>query len=175
MAPVLRSGLLEGRAVALAPGRVEALAGALAGLGARVEGLALPEGFGEDEEQVGEWARERAPLHALVYDARDPAAGTSPVWAAVREVAAGALIPGPHPGKVVLIGPRPDAGPGAGELRSALENLARTLSVEWARYGVTVVMVAPGARSGDEEVVQLICFLCSRAGEYFSGCRLEMR
>ena len=68
-------------------------------------------------------------------------------WLAVREVAVGALIDGADPGKVILIGP---AGSGAQAEAgcAALENLARTLSVEWARYGVTTVMVAPGARGG---------------------------
>jgi hypothetical protein len=170
---LLRDGLLGGRAIAtVAVGR--SLRDTLAGLGARVEELSLSPGFGEDEERVGEWARERSPLHAVVYAARAEER-TDRVWAAVREVAVGALIPGEHPGKVVLIGPRPDAGEGAAATRAALESLARTLSVEWARFGVTAVMVAPGARSSDGEVAQLVCFLCSHAGEYLSGCRLQMR
>lgn len=172
---LLRNGLLEGRAVALAPGGAGEWGQALAGLGARVEELVVSDGFGEDEEQVGEWARARGALDALVYDARDPAIDTGHVFSAVREVAVGALIPAQGPGKVVLVGPRPGAGESAEQLRAGLENLARTLSVEWARYAVTVVMVAPGGRSSDEELMQVICFLCSRAGEYFSGCRVEMR
>ena len=51
---------------------------------------------------------------------------------ATRAVATGALIPA-GAGKCVLIAPRPDRGPFAGAARAALENLARTLSVEWAR------------------------------------------
>lgn len=175
MPPVLRSGVLNGRTVVLAPGDSAGLGRSLAGLGASVEALAVARGFGEDEERVGEWARSRSPVDALVYDARDPDSDSERAWAAVREVAVGALIPAEGPGKVVLVGPRPDAGPDAEPLRAALENLARTLSVEWARYGVTVVMVAPGTRSSDEEMADLVCFLCSPAGEYLSGCRLEMR
>jgi NAD(P)-dependent dehydrogenase (short-subunit alcohol dehydrogenase family) len=45
---------------------------------------------------------------------------------------------------VLLVGPRPDAGAFADAARAALESLARTLSIEWARYGVTAAMIAPG-------------------------------
>lgn len=174
MAPLLRQGLLAGRSIAT----VEVLPAtnrALSGLGAQVEELVPGAGLGEDEQRVGEWARERAPLQAVVYDARSTeATATAAVWAAVREVAVGALIPGSG-GKVLLIGPRPGEGEHPDAVRAALESLARTLSVEWARFGITAVMVAPGARSSDEEVAHLICYLCSAAGEYFSGCRLELR
>ncbi|MBV9807120.1 MAG: hypothetical protein JO286_08060, partial [Solirubrobacterales bacterium] len=56
-------------------------------------------------------------------------------------------IPG-GAGKVLLIAPRSRAGSFAAAARAALENLARTLSVEWARYGATAVAVAPGVRAG---------------------------
>src|SRR5579859_6610582 len=172
MALLLRDGLLAGRSGATVHAS-RAINGALSGLGARVEKLTAGPGLGQEELRVGEWARERAPLHAVVYRAA-PAAGTDVVWAAVREVAAGALIPGSG-GKVVLIGPPPGAGEHPDAMRAALESLARTLSVEWARFGITAVMVAPGSRSTDEEVAEVICYLCSAAGEYFSGCRLDMR
>ena len=92
-------------------------------------------------------------------------------WVAVRGVATGALIPA-GAGKVVLIAPRPDAGSFAAAARAALENLARTLSVEWARYGIGAVAIAPGARTGDDELAELVCFLVSPAGEYLTGCVL---
>ena len=95
-------------------------------------------------------------------------------WEVGREVAVGALIDGAGPAKILLLGPRPDAGPGASAACAALENLARTLSVEWARHEVTAVMVAPGASTSEAELADLICFLCSRAGDYFSGCRLSL-
>ncbi|MFL5823494.1 MAG: hypothetical protein ACJ764_08650 [Solirubrobacteraceae bacterium] len=181
---LLRGELLQGRAVALAPGVPKEVAVALSGLGARVE---LLEESGElaqsDDELVGQWARAHGPLHALVYDAGPSFAGAGPqglaqalerTWAAVREVAVGALIEGQEPGKIILLGPRPDAGPHAEAARAALENLSRTLSVEWARYDVTAVTVAPGPRSSDRHLADLVCFLCSEGGAYLSGCRLDV-
>jgi hypothetical protein len=174
---VLRDGLLNGRAIALAG---EALAGPLERLGARVEPVPASEG---DEERVGEWARGAAPLDAIVYDARaafgsggDTALSESLErgWIAVREVAHGALIEAEGAKKVVLVGPLPDAGPHAEAVRAGLENLARTLSVEWARFGVTSAMVAPGRSTTDEQIAELVCFLVSPAGEYLTGCRLEL-
>ncbi len=126
--------------------------------------------------------RSIAPLHALLFDAaRTFGGGGQPLlgaaleaaWVATRGVANGALIPG-GAGKVVLIAPRPSGGPFASAARAALENLARTLSVEWARYGVSAVAVAPGARTADEELAELVAFLVSPAGDYFSGCLLEL-
>jgi NAD(P)-dependent dehydrogenase (short-subunit alcohol dehydrogenase family) len=163
---VLRQGLLEGRAIVTAPAGGGALDGVLTGLGARVEAL-------EPEPGFGEWARARAPLHALVYDARG-VTSTDEVWVVIREVAVGALIPSEAPGKVVLIGPVPGRD-GAAAMRDALENLARTLSVEWARFGVTTTMVAPEGTARDDDLAEIVAFLCSPAGEYFSGCRLELR
>jgi hypothetical protein len=166
---VLREGLLEGRAVALAGGGHAAMAGALAALGARVE--SAPALDGADEERVGEWARSRAPLHALVYvgapgELEDVLAG---VWVAVREVATGALIPGGNGGKIVLIAPS-----GQGAAQAGFENLSRTLSVEWARHGVTVVTVAPGTHAAADDVAEFVCYLVSPAGDYFSGARFDM-
>jgi hypothetical protein len=69
-----------------------------------------------------------------------------------------------------VIAPRPDAGAFAAAARAALENLARTLSVEWARYGITATAIAPGASSTDDQIAELVCFLISPAGDYFSGC-----
>jgi len=165
---LLRDGLLAQRAIATVA-VPDAVTVALGRLGARVEELRPDPGLGEDEEAVGAWARERSPLHALVLGAGAGTA-TDAVWACVREVAVGALIPGAGAGKVILIAPRADP-----PLAAALESLARTLSVEWARFGVSAVTVAPGRHSGGEEVAQVVCFLCSRAGEYLSGCVLRMR
>jgi hypothetical protein len=177
---VLRDRLLDGRAIALAGGTQDGLRLALQSLGARVE---VVPALGGDEDRVGEWARGVAPLHAVVHDAR-PAFGSGGeaalseslehAWVAVREVAVGALIPEEGPGKVVVIGPPPDAGPHADAARAGLENLARTLSIEWARFEVTTVMLAPGPGTAEEGLAELVCFLVSEAGEYFSGCRMEL-
>ena len=180
---VLRANLLRGRAVALAGGVPGAVREGLAELGARIEAMPADERLGEDEERVGEWARERGPLDAVVYDASATfgAGGGDALrrtlelaWVAVREVAKGALIPEERGGKVLLVGPRPGSGPFAEAAREGLENLARTLSVEWARYGVTAAMIAPGARTTEGQLAELVCFLVSEAGGYVSGCRLEL-
>ena len=175
---VLRPGLLEGRAIALAGGPAPAVARSLAGLGAALDQVDLALG----EDGVKDWAAGAAPLHALVYDAGPAFAGggqtrlqlaLEEAWIATRGVATGALIPG-GAGKVLLIAPRPGGGSFAAAARAGLENLARTLSVEWARHGVTTVALAPGARTSDEELAELVSFLVSPAGEYFSGCLLEL-
>jgi NAD(P)-dependent dehydrogenase (short-subunit alcohol dehydrogenase family) len=180
---VLRDELLAGRAVALAGGVSDAVRDALLGLGARVETPPGGDGLAADEDRIGEWARTHSPLDALVYDAGGTfgdggeaalAAAIEAGWAATREVATGALIPAEAPGKVLLIGPRPNAGAFADAVRAALESLARTLSVEWARYGVTTAMIAPADATSDEELAELVCFLVSPAGDYLSGCRLEL-
>jgi NAD(P)-dependent dehydrogenase (short-subunit alcohol dehydrogenase family) len=74
----------------------------------------------------------------------------------------------------VLIGPPAQAGPRAQSAQAGLENLARTLSVEWARYGVSAVMMAPGVGATETDLSTLVAFLVSEAGEYLSGCRLEL-
>jgi NAD(P)-dependent dehydrogenase (short-subunit alcohol dehydrogenase family) len=177
---LLRQGLLDGRAVALAGGVPAAIRDALGGLGARVEELDL--GVELDEERSSSWAGAAAPLCALVYDARPAFGGGGQDglreclergWVAVRAVATGALIPA-GAGKVVLIAPRPDAGSFAAAARDALENLARTLSVEWARHGVGTVAIAPGALTAEDEIAELVSFLVSPAGEYFTGCVFEL-
>ena len=175
---MLRQGLLDGRAIAVAGAVPAAITDALAALGARVEELdaAL------EEDAARDWAGRAAGTRALVYDAASTfgSGGEDALretldraWVAVRGIATGALIPA-GAGKVVLIGPRPGAGPFATAARAALENLARTLSVEWARYGVGAVAIAPGARTGGDELAELVCFLVSPAGEYFTGCVFEL-
>jgi NAD(P)-dependent dehydrogenase (short-subunit alcohol dehydrogenase family) len=169
---VLRSNLLAGRRIAVSGTAGQTLTDALLDLGAEVEFLAVDEIPAEDE-RVGEWARARTPLTALVHSAGLDAA-LEEAWAAVREVATGALIEADAPGKLVLVAPRPDAGPRAAAVRAGLENLARTLSVEWARYSLTAVAIAPGVRTSDEQLAQVVCFVASEGGGYLSGCRLEL-
>jgi NAD(P)-dependent dehydrogenase (short-subunit alcohol dehydrogenase family) len=71
-------------------------------------------------------------------------------------------------GLFLLIAPPPgDAH--AEAARAGLENLARTLSIEWARFNVRPVAIHPAG--GDEHAVAEICaYLASEAGGYFSGC-----
>ena len=96
-------------------------------------------------------------------------------WSAVHDVATAQWLRDGAGGKVVLVAPRPAAGEHAGAAAAGLESLARTLSVEWARFGVRATLVAPGAHATDEEVGALVAYLASAAGEYFSGCRFDLR
>jgi NAD(P)-dependent dehydrogenase (short-subunit alcohol dehydrogenase family) len=76
----------------------------------------------------------------------------------------------PSGGKVVLLAPAADAGEHADAVGAALENAARTLSVEWARFGVRITAVRPRAGAADDERAELVAFLASPAGDYFTGC-----
>ncbi|HEY2258669.1 MAG TPA: hypothetical protein VGH45_03110 [Solirubrobacteraceae bacterium] len=136
-----------------------------------------------DEDAAAAWAAERRPLHGLVYDGAEPfgrggASGLDETlrlaWLATRALANGALIPAEAPAKIVLVAPRAGSGAHDEAARAGLENLARTLSVEWARFGVTVVAVCPGPTTADQELAELVAFLLSRAGEYFTGCRFDL-
>jgi citronellol/citronellal dehydrogenase len=73
-------------------------------------------------------------------------------------------------GKVVLLAPATDAGEHANAVGAALENAARTLSVEWARFGVRITAVRPREGASAEERAELVAFLASPAGDYFTGC-----
>lgn len=179
----LAPGLLEQRRVAVAGDGTAALQACtrLRDLGAEVH--ELPDGAFADEEDAAAWARQRAPLHALVVDTgaafgmggpdglRTAMEGT---WRAIRAVATAAMIEAQSPGRLLLVAPRADAGRHVAAARGALENLARTLSVEWARYDITAAALWPGRNTTDAELAELTCFLISPAGGYFSGCRFEL-
>jgi hypothetical protein len=118
-----------------------------------------------------------APCDVLVVDAAALFAGAAGVdavraaldgaWAAIRPEAAGAKL-------ILLLAPPPgDAH--AEAARAGLENLARTLSIEWARLGIRPVAIHPGTATPAEEVAELAAFLASPAGAYYSGCRFDLR
>ena len=161
MTEVLRRGLLEGVTVAFAGGAPE-VARVCADLGAEV---------GESAASPDVLVCATAPAFAAagggldgLRDAEEAAFG------ATREVAS-AWIEAGRGGKVVLLAPA--AGPeGAGPLRAALENLARTLSIEWARYDIRITAVLPGEDA--EAVATLVAFLASPAGDYYSGCAFTL-
>ena len=107
-------------------------------------------------------------------------------------------------GKVISVTLSPHHGmPGmvhSGAARAAVENMMRTLSIEWARFGITLCAVAAGqidtevlrtkypkevsdnvartvplGRLGTpEEMAWLIAFLASPAGDFFSGAVLTI-
>jgi NAD(P)-dependent dehydrogenase (short-subunit alcohol dehydrogenase family) len=89
-------------------------------------------------------------------------------WDAIRAH----MLP-PAEGLIVLIAPPPgDAHTEAA--RAGLENLARTLSIEWARHGIRPVTILPGG--GDPRATaELVGFLASKAGAYFAGCAFTLR
>jgi NAD(P)-dependent dehydrogenase (short-subunit alcohol dehydrogenase family) len=176
---LLRTGLLSGRTVALA-GEVGAeVRSALTSLGASLR--EIPPGE-LDDDQAQEWVRSVAPLDALVAATGAVALGAGErlesaldrTWTAVHAVAAEALITRGQGGKIVLLAPPPDAGEHALVIRAAIENLARTLSIEWARYAVTVTALTPGASTTEAQTATVVAFLLSTAGDYFSGCRVEL-
>jgi NAD(P)-dependent dehydrogenase (short-subunit alcohol dehydrogenase family) len=96
-------------------------------------------------------------------------------WNVTRAVANRAFLPEGRGGRIVYLAPPPDAGEHADAVRAGLENLARTLSIEWARYAVTTVAIAPGGAIPPSEVAALTAYLASPAGAYFSGCLLDLR
>jgi NAD(P)-dependent dehydrogenase (short-subunit alcohol dehydrogenase family) len=185
---LLRPGLLEGRAVATAGPARPAVADALAGLGADVRAL---DADLADEAAADAAAVAAGAVSALVVDAAAPfaAAAAEPdevaplraaadrSWAAARAVATHAWVREDGAGisgKLVLVAPAPGDGPHAGAARDALENMARTLSIEWSRHGIRTTAIAPGAATAAAEVAALVAYLVSPAGDYFSGCRLDL-
>jgi NAD(P)-dependent dehydrogenase (short-subunit alcohol dehydrogenase family) len=96
-------------------------------------------------------------------------------WEATRTVINGVLLPAARGGRIVYLAPAPGAGEQAEAARAGLENLARTLSVEWARHAITVVTIALGDTTAPGEVAALTAYLASSAGAYFSGCLLDLR
>jgi NAD(P)-dependent dehydrogenase (short-subunit alcohol dehydrogenase family) len=95
-------------------------------------------------------------------------------WRITQAVANAAFIERGARGRIVYIAPPPDAGIHADAARAGLENLARTLSIEWARYGVMPLAVSPGTGTSAAEIAALIGYLASPAGDYFSGCLLDL-
>jgi NAD(P)-dependent dehydrogenase (short-subunit alcohol dehydrogenase family) len=96
-------------------------------------------------------------------------------WNATRAVVNGAFLAAGEGGRILYLAPAADAGEHAQATRAGIENLARTLSIEWARYGITTVTIAPGAGTTAGEVAALTAYLASPAGAYFSGCLLDLR
>jgi NAD(P)-dependent dehydrogenase (short-subunit alcohol dehydrogenase family) len=162
---IFRQNLLDGRSIALAGPLPEQVATLLATLGAQIH----------EDRPVDMLVCAAKPPDVLVCAAKPPQdLADEPLleqeWAAIQALATEVFIPA-KAGRIILIAPREDTG----VLKAALENLARTLSVEWARHGITTTAIAPGSDSSDDELANVVAYLCSEAGAYFSGCRLDMR
>jgi citronellol/citronellal dehydrogenase len=127
-------------------------------------------------------------------------------WLMSHAVATAAMIPGEPPpgGKIVNVTLSPHHGlPGmahSAASRAAVENLSRTLSIEWARFGVRVNAIAVGqiatetlltkypqpfveaiegsiplGRMGTaEDIAWLVAYLASPAGDFISGSVLTV-
>lgn len=163
----MRPGLLSDRSVALGGRLPPAIAERLSALGARTVAC-----DGHDEERALHWAQAEGPLDALVFGGGG-LENLDEGWALIRSVASGALIPASR-GAVVLIAPTPSEVDHAEAVRAALENLARTLSVEWSRFGITTTAIVPGNTTSIDDLSTLVAYLCSLAGAYFSGCRFDL-
>jgi NAD(P)-dependent dehydrogenase (short-subunit alcohol dehydrogenase family) len=168
-----------------AHGFADAVAAASVGLGARVSAWSAGDVVAADVDQL---VIDAAALFATA-DAPDrsdggPRAALSAcldgAWEATRTVANAAFIEPGRPGRVVYLAPASTArdSPDATHVQAAragLENLARTLSIEWARYAITLVTIAPSERTSADEVAAVTAFLGSPAGAYYSGCLLDLR
>ena len=100
-------------------------------------------------------------------------------WALTRAVVTSAFLDRSRRGRVLYLAPtdaggHEDRGLYARAARAGLENLARTLSIEWSRHAVTTVAILPGARTQPYELAQICAYLASPAGAYFSGCVLDL-
>jgi NAD(P)-dependent dehydrogenase (short-subunit alcohol dehydrogenase family) len=153
---VLRAGVLEGVALTVVSVAEGSFAATVRDRAAALGAVAGPGGG------------------TLVVDASgapEPRAALDGAWDLVRP-AATAMIAGDG-GQVVLLAPTPgDAH--ASAARAGLENLARTLSVEWARHAIRPVTILPGATTSPAEVAELVAFLASRAGGYYAGCAFTL-
>lgn len=187
---LLRPGLLQGTSLLIAgpptPLR-SAVALAFSELGAQIC-TCLPDG---DDEAASDQAltaalAEMGAIDVLVVDGAGLFEEGAPTalrgcldaaWNVTRAAVNHAFLPAQRGGRIVYLAPAPDAGPGAGAARSGLENLARTLSVEWARHDINTITIAPGGRGSPmpaSEIAALTAYLASPAGAYFSGCLLDL-
>ncbi len=120
-------------------------------------------------------------------------------WLMTHAVATKAFIPSGRGGKVVSITLTPHTGltgmAHSSAARAGVENLMKVLSVEWARFGISLVAVAPGVVNTDtfqtkypaafrdhytqnllagkpvepEDIAQTVAFVVSPAGRAISG------
>ena len=124
-------------------------------------------------------------------------------WLMSHAAATKAFIPGDG-GKILSVTLSPHNGmPGmvhSGAARAAVENMMRTLAIEWSRFGITTCSIAAGqfatetlltkypqelveniantiplGRTGrPEEIAWLLTYLASPAGDYYSGTTITL-
>jgi citronellol/citronellal dehydrogenase len=124
-------------------------------------------------------------------------------WLMSHAAATKAFIPGGG-GKILSVTLSPHNGmPGmvhSGAARAAVENMMRTLSIEWSRFGITTCAIAAGQFATDtmltkyprevvdniahsipvgrtgrpEEIAWLIAYLASPAGDFYSGTTITL-
>jgi NAD(P)-dependent dehydrogenase (short-subunit alcohol dehydrogenase family) len=192
---LLREGLLEGVAILCAgtPGPLgRETARACEQLGARV----IDWQSGIDSGQIDFLCYDGAGTFAAAREGREALETClERAWEITREVVAAPLlerqqvaraeraeadapaVPSAqrgHPSRLVYIAPPAGYGAHAEAARAGLENLVRTLSIEWARFAVCAVAIAPGAHTAPADVGAVVAYLCSPAGAYFSGCLLDL-
>lgn len=200
---LLRTGLLDGRSVLVVgdqPAESSSPAGAILTacrqLGALTHECALSAHELVDgaepkvQEAVASALARLARIDLLVFDGAGLFFGAQPrdglrvcldtSWSVTRAVANGALLPEGdrrRGGRIVYVSPPANAGEHADGARAGLENLARTLSIEWARYAITTATIAPARVDADAcaQLGALVAYLASPAGAYFSGCLLDLR
>ena len=171
-ATLLRPGLLTGTSVLLAaadpPSRFgEAVAQRCSTLGAHMGRVVV--------DPTGDEAERRDGIDVVVWDGASlagPRDVLDGAWLALRPTAK-AMIDAESGGKLVLIA-QPPSDAAAEAARAGVENLARTLSIEWARYGIRTAVLLPGEATEPAEVAELTAFLASRAGDYYSGCAFDL-
>jgi citronellol/citronellal dehydrogenase len=124
-------------------------------------------------------------------------------WLMSHAAATKAFMPGGG-GKILSVTLSPHNGmPGmvhSGAARAAVENMMRTLAIEWSRFGITTCAIAAGqfatetmltkyppevvasvahsiplGRTGrPEEVAWLLAYLASPAGDFYSGTTITI-
>jgi NAD(P)-dependent dehydrogenase (short-subunit alcohol dehydrogenase family) len=161
---ILRDRVLTGVSV-VAAGAPD-VAAACAALGAEVDHLEV-DPFGDEP------ALEVADGVVIVWDGAGAFAAHEGVqatraaldgaWLAIRR--AGTV----RDAKLILLAP-PPGSPHAEAARAGLENLARVLGIEWARFNTRVVAILPATATPPD----LVAYLASPAGDYFSGCALTL-
>ncbi len=161
---IFAPGLLDGQ-VAIVSGAGEAVAAELEALGARVVTCAISEDENEVDAFVDGVLEGHGRIDTLINcsPGDDLRLGVEGTWLLTHAVATKAMIPDSRGGKIVNV------TPAAPTVRAALENLARVLSIEWARFDIKLTAIAPVE---PQETAWLAAFLASPAGDYVSGAVL---